>query len=263
MNRIEEKMQQLREKQEKAFITYYTAGFPDLAATKQIIKAQERGGCDVIELGVPFSDPVADGPVIQNASYRAIQNGTNLENTFALVQQIRNEGVSVPIVFMLYYNTILHYGIPAFVQKCSETGVDGLVVPDLPYEEQEDLLRNLAESDRTILIQLVSPVSGARIKKILAHARGFVYCVSSMGVTGQGADFHQEIKTYLKNVREVSSIPIMMGFGIRASDDVIPLKNLIDGAIVGSHFIQIMEEKNFDPTVAETYCRKFKTELNN
>ncbi len=262
MNRIEEKMRQLKEKQEKAFITYYTAGFPDFAATKEIIKAQERGGCDVIELGVPFSDPIADGPVIQNASARAIQNGASIKKIFALVQQMRSEGVSVPIVFMLYYNTILHYGIQEFAQKCGEAGVDGLIVPDLPLEEQEELMRSLAGSDHTILIQLVSPVSGARISKILEHARGFVYCVSSMGVTGQGADFHREIKTYLEKVREVSPIPIMMGFGIRTSDDVKPLRNLIDGAIVGSNFIQMMEENNFDPTVAENYCSKFKTELN-
>ena len=195
MNRIEARMNACSKKQEKAFITYITAGLPDLAATKEIIRAQERGGCDVIELGVPFSDPVADGPVIQDASYRAICGGVNIKKIFAMMQELRTEGVNVPIIFMLYYNTILHYGVEAFVKKCNEAGVDGLIVPDLPFEEQEELMTALGASEDTILIQLVSPVSGARIPKILAGARGFVYCVSSMGVTGQGAEFHKEVRS--------------------------------------------------------------------
>ena len=126
MNRIEARMNACSKKQEKAFITYITAGLPDLAATKEIIRAQERGGCDVIELGVPFSDPVADGPVIQDASYRAICGGVNVKKIFAMMQELRTEGVTVPIIFMMYYNTILHYGVEAFVKKCNEAGVDGL-----------------------------------------------------------------------------------------------------------------------------------------
>lgn len=263
MNRIEERMKQCRESNEKAFITYITAGLPDLQATKEIIKAQERGGCDVVELGVPFSDPVADGPVIQDASYRAICGGVNLKKIFAMMEELRSEGVEVPIVFMMYYNTVLHYGVEAFAKKCNEAGVDGLIIPDLPLEEQEELNACLKQSDDTILIQLVSPVSADRIPKILDGARGFVYCVSSMGVTGQGADFHKEVKSYLKKVKDATELPVMMGFGIRTAEDVEPLKELIDGAIVGSYFIQLLEKNNFEPKVAEEYCSTFKKALNN
>ena len=262
MNRIEQRMAQLGEKKEKALITYITAGLPNLATTKEIIRAQERGGCDVVELGVPFSDPVADGPVIQDASYQAIRGGVNVRKIFAMMEELRAEGVEVPIVFMMYYNTLLHYGIRAFTEKCSEVGVDGLIVPDLPLEEQEELAECLKASDRTILIQLVSPVSAERIPKILDGARGFVYCVSSMGVTGQGADFHREVRSYLQRVKDSTELPVMMGFGIRTAEDVLPLKELIDGAIVGSYFIQLLKENGYDPKTAEEYCRTFKHELN-
>lgn len=261
MNRIEARMNACSKKQEKAFITYVTAGLPDLAATKEIIRAQERGGCDVIELGVPFSDPVADGPV--HRTHRTVQSRrVNVKKIFAMMQELRTEGVTVPIIFMMYYNTILHYGVEAFVKRCNEAGVDGLIVPDLPFEEQAELMTVLNASEDTILIQLVSPVSGARIPKILAGARGFVYCVSSMGVTGQGAEFHKEVRSYLTAVREATDLPVMMGFGIRTAADVLPLADLIDGAIVGSYFIRLLEEQGFAAEAAETYCRTFKKELN-
>ncbi len=262
MNRIEQRMAQCREKGEKAFVTYITAGLPDLETTKEILRAQERGGCDVVELGVPFSDPVADGPVIQDASYQAICGGVNVKKIFAMMEELRSEGLTLPIVFMMYYNTMLHYGIKKFVERCHEAGVDGLIVPDLPLEEQGELRECLGASDRTILLQLVSPVSAERIPKILSGARGFVYCVSSMGVTGQGADFHKEVRSYLQRVREATELPIMMGFGIRTAEDVQPLKELIDGAIVGSYLIRLLKEHDFDPKVAEEYCRDFRRELN-
>lgn len=261
-NRIERSMQECRAGQEKAFITYITAGLPDIDTTKEILRALERGGCDVVELGIPFSDPVADGPVIQDASYRAICGGVNLEGIFEMMEELRGDGLLVPVVFMMYYNMVVHYGVEAFVKRCHQAGVDGLIIPDLPYEEQEELRGCLEGSDQTILIQLVSPVSEKRIPMILDGARGFVYCVSSMGVTGQSADFHREVKSYLKNVRESTELPLMMGFGIRTATDVEGVKELIDGVIVGSHFIQLMEEKQFDPAAAEEYCRTFREEMN-
>lgn len=263
MNRIEARMETCRQKQEKAFITYITAGLPDLAATKEIIKAQERGGCDVVELGVPFSDPVADGPVIQDASYRAICGGVNVKKIFGMMEELRAEGVEVPIVFMMYYNTVLHYGVEAFVKKCNETGVDGLIIPDLPYEEQGQLREALDKTaEAPILIQLVTPVSGDRIPMLLEDARGFVYCVSSMGVTGQAAEFHRDVVHYLEQVRAVSKIPVMMGFGIRTAADVLPMKDIIDGCIVGSHFINLMEENNYSTETAKEYVSTFKKEMN-
>lgn len=262
MNRIEERMNQLKERGEKAFITYITAGLPDLEHTKAIIRAQQEAGVDVIELGVPFSDPVADGPVIQDASYEAICGGTTLKKIFVTMKEMRKDGITVPIVFMMYYNTILHYGVEEFAKKCAEVGVDGLIIPDLPFEEQEELSNCLAGQETTILIQLVSPVSGRRIPMILKNARGFVYCVSSMGVTGQGADFHKEVISYLKKVKEVAEIPVMMGFGIRTAEDVQPMKDIIDGAIVGSHFITLMRENNYSTEAAKEYCSTFKKTLN-
>lgn len=261
MNRIEEKMAHLKEKNEKAFITYMVAGLPDMEGTKALIKAQEEAGTDVIELGVPFSDPVADGPVIQQASYKSICQGTTLSKIFDMMGEVRKEGVKIPIIFMMYSNTIFRYGVEAFVKKCKETGVDGLIVPDLPFEEQEELQKALDKEEGAILIQLVSPVSKKRIPMILEHARGFVYCVSSMGVTGQAAAFHKEIIEYLKSVKEVAEIPVMMGFGIRTPQDIAPMKDIIDGAIVGSHFIKLLEENNYDVSAAAEYCKSFKAGL--
>ena len=194
--------------------------------------------------------------------YKAICNGINLKKVFVTVEELRKEGSELPIVFMMYYNTILHYGVEAFVKKCNEVGVDGLIIPDLPLEEQEEIAKYLNQDETTILIQLVSPVSGDRIPKILDGAKGFVYCVSSMGVTGQGADFHKEVLSYLKSVKAVAKIPVMMGFGIRTAEDVKPMKDTIDGAIVGSHFIRLMEENDYSTKVAAEYCSTFKKELN-
>ncbi|MFV0466292.1 MAG: tryptophan synthase subunit alpha [Lachnospiraceae bacterium] len=261
MNRIEAKLAELKEKNEKAFITYITAGLPDLEVTKQVVFGQERAGTDILELGVPFSDPVADGPVIQAASFEAIQNGTNIHNVFQMVRELREEGLKLPLVFMLYYNTVLHYGVTEFIEQCRLSGVDGLIIPDLPFEEQDEIKKALGESDSTILIQLVSPVSGGRISKILSEARGFVYCVSSMGVTGQSAEFHKEVMGYLEHVKNSSKIPVMMGFGIRTPEDIEPMKGLIHGVIVGSHFIQIFRDSGYDVTVTEDYSRTFKSKL--
>lgn len=261
MNRVEERLKQLKEKNQKALITYMTAGLPTLEKTGEIIKAQAEAGVDVIELGIPFSDPIADGPVIQAASYKSILQGTNLKKVFQVVADVRKD-CQVPIVFMMYYNTILYYGVEAFVDRCIEVGVDGLIVPDLPYEEQYEINAYLSQENAPILIPLVSPVSGKRIPMLLEHARGFVYCVSSMGVTGQNADFHKNVKAYLESVKAVSKIPVMMGFGIRKAEDVVALKDTIDGCIVGSALIQLMEENQYDIEVIKDYIQTFKCELN-
>jgi tryptophan synthase alpha chain len=260
-NRIESKLAQLKEKGEKAFITYLTAGLPNLEKTKELILTQESAGTDIVEIGVPFSDPIADGPVIQQASYESILAGTTIRKCFTLVEELRVAGCELPFVFMLYYNTITCYGVEAFVNKCREVGVDGLIIPDLPMEEQGEIKGFLEGQDDTILIQLVSPVSRQRIPEILKDARGFVYCVSSMGVTGQSGSFHREILNYLADVKAKSSIPVMMGFGITKAADLAPMKDSIDGAIVGSHFINLLREHNFSAEAAADYCSTFKKEL--
>lgn len=261
MNRIEEKLAKLKEKNEKAFITYMTAGLPDMEGTKEIIKAQEAAGTDIIELGIPFSDPAADGPIIQQASYESILKGTNLVKVFDMLKELRKES-QIPIVFMMYYNTIYHYGLERFADKCAEVGVDGLIIPDLPFEEQGELNQYLDKEGAPIIIQLVAPVSKNRIPMLLENARGFVYCVSSMGVTGQDASFHKDVVEYLHNVKQVSKIPVMMGFGIRTAQDVNAVKDTIDGAIVGSHFIKLMRDNDYDIDAIKAYCSTFKEELN-
>ena len=250
MNRIEERLAALKEEGKKAFITYTTAGLPDYDTTKKLMFAQEKAGIDIMEIGVPFSDPIADGPVIQDASYKAIQNGASLEGTFTMMGEVRKAGLNSPVVFMLYY-------------KCIENGVDGLIIPDLPFEEQGQIKDVLAKNENSpILIQLVSPVSKGRIPMLLENARGFVYCVSQMGVTGKGANFHSQIREYLTEVKKESKIPVMMGFGIRTAADVAPLEDIIDGAIVGSHFIKLLEANNYSEEAAADYVATFKKELN-
>lgn len=262
-NRIEEKLEHIREKGEKAFITYMTCGLPDMEGCRQLIKAQEEAGTDILELGIPFSDPVADGPVIQAASYKSIALGTSLKSSLKLVEAVRKEGCEIPIVFMMYFNTIFYFGIEDFVKACIKAGVDGVIVPDLPFEEQKQLQDELARDEQSpILIQLVSPVSKERIPMLLENARGFVYCVSSMGVTGQAAEFHKDVLDYLKQVKEASKIPVMMGFGIRTYKDVLPMKEVIDGCIVGSHFINLLEEHQYDVNIAKEYCSSFRKGLN-
>lgn len=262
MNRIEKRFEELKKEDRKAFITYMTAGLPDMKGTEEIIKVQAEAGIDVIELGIPFSDPIADGPVIQDASYRSIQKGTNLRKVFELMQDVRKD-CEVPIVFMMYYNTILYYGIDNFIKKCIECGVDGLIIPDLPFEETFEIKESINKYENSpILIPLVSPVSKDRIPMLVENARGFVYCVSSMGVTGQNADFYYGVKEYLKSVKNASKIPVMMGFGIRTAADVEAYKETIDGCIVGSHFIELMEKNNYDNNAIKDYITTFKAELN-
>lgn len=258
MNRIEQKMACLQEQGQKALITYITAGLPDMEGTKELIKAQEEAGTDVIELGIPFSDPVADGPVIQEASYRSICQGTTLTKVFTLMEELRQDKVEMPIVFMMYYNSVLAYGMEAFAKRCNEAGVDGVIIPDLPFEEQEELQTALEKESDTILIQLISPVSKNRIPVILEKARGFVYCVSSMGVTGQSSEFHKNLSDYLAYVKKIAKVPVVLGFGICTPEDVVPMREVLDGAVVGSHFIQLMEESDYDLDKAKEYCRNFK-----
>lgn len=261
MNRIEEKLSLLTEKKEKAFVTYMTAGLPDIKGTKDLIFAQQEAGADIIELGIPFSDPVADGPILQNASYQAICRGVNLEKIFQLMEEVRREGASVPIVFMMYYNTILHYGIHSFAEKCRECGVDGVLSPDLPLEEQAPLRNALEECGSTILIPQVSQVSGDRIYEIMKGVRGFVYCISSMDAAGQTETSYKEMIPYLKKVKELSKIPVFMEYVIQKPDDILPLRDLVDGLIVRSHFVEFLEKQGYCPEAAKQYCRNLKEKL--
>ena len=179
------------------------------------------------------------------------------------MKELRDEKCEVPILFMMYYNTAYHYGLDAFVKKCAECGVDGLIIPDLPYEEQDEILAIIDKTENApVFIELVSPVSRGRIAKIVKRSRGFVYCVSQMGVTGGDAhDFHKNLHDYLAEVKRQSDVPVMMGFGIKTAADVKPFEDVIDGAIVGSRFIRLLEESNFSTEAVKDYIKKFKEEM--
>ena len=261
MNRIEEKMNFLKIHEEKAFITYITAGLPDMEGTKNMIKLQFQAGADVIGLSIPFSDPVADGAVEQSASYKAIQKGVNLVKCFKMVEELREE-CQAPIVFRMYYNTIAHYGVESFAKECQRVGVDGLIIPDLPFEEQnqlKDALKNAG--DETVLIQSVTPESKGRIPMLLENARGFVYCASSKEVNIQDTQLYKGIREYLESVKKISEIPVIMGFGINTPEAVKPFSDITDGAAAGSYFIKLMEEWGYDEKKAEEYVRGFKADI--
>lgn len=258
MNRIEQALSLLQEKKEKALITYMTAGLPDLEGTKKLVAAQQEAGVDVIELGIPFSDPVADGPVIQNASYKSICQGTSLKKVFEMMEQARGGGITVPVIFMMYYNQILRFGLSEFASGCQKAGVDGLVVPDLPLEEQGELRKAFMGREDTVLIQLVTPVSKKRIPEILKGARGFVYCVSSMGAAGQERAFHNEAQKYLGDVKKIADIPVMAECGIRIPKDIGPMRDIIDGVIVESQFLTFLEDHDYSAEAAGQYCMELK-----
>ncbi len=261
MNRIEQKMSQLKQKNEKAFMTYMMAGLPDMEGTKRLIRAQEASGVDVLELGIPFSDPVADGPVVQKASYQSICLGTNLKKAFCMMEEIRSEGVTVPVIFRMYYNTILSCGIGAFAEKCRNAGVDGVVVPDLPLEEQEALQKALDKEEGAILIQLASPASGARIPVITEHARGFLYCISSMSDTRQDKAFGKNTAQYFREVKAVSKIPVVMGFGGGTPEDIAPMQEYIDGVASGSRLIQLLDASGYSIEAVKEYCGRYTRSL--
>lgn len=239
MNRIEEKFVELKNKNKKALITFTTAGHPSIEKTKEIILLKEKAGADIIEIGIPFSDPLADGPVIQASSMSALKNGLKVKDIFQMVEEVRKE-TEIPLIFLVYFNTIFNYGIKKFINKCNRIGIDGLIIPDLPYEEENELVEFL--DDSLYLIPLISPVSKERVKKIVNNKKGFIYCITSLGTTGQDDGFYKNTKEYLKSVKDASDLPIAIGFGIKTTDQIKEFIPFIDGYIVGSKIVQSIEE---------------------
>ena len=256
MNRIDEKFAKLKENGRKALITYVTAGDPSLEKTEEAVYAMERGGADIIEIGIPFSDPVADGPVIQDAAQRAIDGGVTIKSVFQCIRNIRKNS-NVPLLFLVYYSTIYAIGAEKFVETCREIGIDGLIIPDLPLEERAEFSRFLTD-DKVHLIPLVAPTSKDRLSSVLEGGKGFVYCVSSLGVTGVRAEFHKGVYQFLKDVKEVSTIPTAVGFGISKRDDIDGFAPLVDGAIVGSAIVKTIHESKGDMAVLEKFVKDLK-----
>ncbi len=224
----------------KAFIPYIMAGDPDLASTENFILTMEKAGADIIEIGIPFSDPIADGPVIQAASTRALQAGTKVENVFDMVASVRQKS-AVPLIFMTYANLIFNYGYEKFFEKCAHTQVNGIIIPDIPYEEQEEIY-TIATAHGIDLISLIAPTSHQRIQNIAKDAKGFVYIVSSMGVTGGTSEIHTDLASIVRLVREVTNTPTAIGFGIHTTQQAESMAHIADGVIVGSAIVKIIAQ---------------------
>lgn len=240
MNRIENKFKALKKQGRKAFIAYITAGDPDLNTTGKIVSALEDSGVDIIELGIPFSDPLADGPVIQAASHRALKKRTTLKKIFAVVRNLRKSS-NIPIVFMTYYNPVLRYGVKRFVEDCKNNGVDGAIIPDLPYEEAKDLI-GYGKKAKVATIFLAAPTSTrSRIAQIVKNSTGFIYYVSLTGVTGARAKLPKEVISNVRTIKSMTNKPVAVGFGISTSAQAGSIAKFADGVIIGSAIVKIIE----------------------
>ena len=228
----------------KAFIPFVTCGDPDLDTTGKIVREMEKNGADLIELGIPFSDPTAEGPVIQGANIRALSGGVTTDKIFTFVQELRRD-VKVPLVFMTYANVVFSYGIERFVKRCAEVGIDGIILPDVPFEEKEEFAPTCREHGIDF-ISLIAPTSENRIETIAGHAEGFLYVVSSLGVTGVRSEIKTDIGAMTETVRKYSKVPCAVGFGISRPEQAKKMAALSDGCIVGSAIVKIIAEHGKD-----------------
>ncbi|WP_019907756.1 tryptophan synthase subunit alpha [Thermoanaerobacter indiensis] len=236
MNRIDKKFKALKGEGRKALITFITAGDPDIETTYDIVLALEEAGADIIELGIPYSDPLADGPTIQASSQRALNKGVKIPDIMKIVEKIRLKS-DIPLVYLVYYNSIFKYGIQKFLKESKDVGIDGLIIPDLPIEERKDISEEADKYD-IYLIPLVAPTSKERIKLITQNGKGFVYCVSITGVTGAREDIETDIEEYMKMVSQYTNMPKAIGFGISTPEMAKKLKDFSDGIIVGSALVE-------------------------
>lgn len=235
-NRIDLMFQAKKAEGKKALITFAVAGDPDVETTERLVLAMEAEGADLVEIGVPYSDPIAEGPVIQAANARALKNDVRMDTLFGMVQKLR-ESTQIPLVFLLYLNCILQYGKERFFARCRECGVDGVIVPDLPYEESAEL-SGAAKAEEIRLIRLVAPTSEDRIAMIARAAEGFFYCVSSLGVTGTRAEFNTDFEKYFAAIDRAKVTPTALGFGISTPQQVRELKKYADAVIVASAIVK-------------------------
>lgn len=244
--------------QGKAFIPFITCGDPDLETTAKLVKAMEKAGANLIELGIPFSDPTAEGPVIQKANIRALSGGATTNSIFDMVSTLAKE-VKVPLVFMTYANVVFGYGIERFLKRCHEIGISGLILPDVPYEEKDEFAQ-ICRQYAVEWISMIAPTSGKRIEQIAKDAEGFLYCVSALGVTGMRDKITTDIASMIKRARQVRpEIPCAVGFGISTPEQAKEIACISDGVIVGSAIVNLVEqyEKKAPEPVFE-YVRKMK-----
>ncbi len=241
----------------KAFIAFITCGDPDLETTAATVRAAAANGADLIELGIPFSDPTAEGPVIQGANLRALKGGITTDKIFAFVRELRRD-VKVPMVFMTYTNVVFSYGAERFISACRDMGIDGLILPELPFEEKEEFLP-LCHKYGVELVSLIAPTSQNRIAMIAKEAEGFLYIVSSLGVTGAREEIKTDLASIIKVVRENTDVPCAIGFGISTPEQAKKMADISDGAIVGSAIIKLIEQYGKDaPEHVGRYVKSMK-----
>ena len=244
----------------KAFIPFITCGDPDLETTAAVVRAAVANGADLIELGIPFSDPTAEGPVIQGANLRALSGGVTTDQIFDLVKELRRD-VEVPMVFMTYANVVFSYGSERFISTCREIGIDGLILPDVPYEEKEEFLP-ICRRYGVDLISLIAPTSEDRIAMIAREAGGFLYIVSSLGVTGVRSEIKTDLGAIVETVRQNTDIPCAIGFGISTPEQAAKMAGISDGAIVGSAIVRLIGEHGKDaPEYVGEYVKRMKEAL--
>lgn len=241
----------------KAFIGFITAGDPDLDTTKEIILQMEQAGCDLVEIGIPFSDPIAEGPVIQNANIRALKNKVTTDDVFAAVNDIKDT-VHIPMVFMTYLNVLFKYGYDRFLQNAANAGICGVIIPDLPYEEKDEL-QSVAKNYGVQVVSLIAPTSEERIKTIAADAEGFVYAVSSLGVTGVRSEIKTDLESITAAIKAATDVPVAIGFGINTPEQAKRYSSIADGVIVGSAIVKIIEKYGKDsPKKVFDYVKSMK-----
>ncbi len=228
----------------KAFIPFITAGDPGIEKTKEFILEMEKAGADLVEIGIPFSDPIAEGIVIQEADIRALNAGTTTDQIFEMVAQLR-EQTDMPLVFMGYLNPVFHYGYDRFFANCQKVGISGIIIPDLPYEEKNECAQ-IAASYGVEVISMIAPTSEARIQMIAKEATGFIYVVSSMGVTGVRSEIRTDLGSIISAVKEVTDTPAAIGFGINTPEQAAKMAQIADGVIVGSAIVRIIAEHGED-----------------
>ena len=244
----------------KAFIAFITCGDPDLATTAEAVKEAVRNGADLIELGIPFSDPTAEGPVIQGANIRALKGGVTTDGIFDFVRELRKE-VTVPMVFMTYANVVFSYGSEKFIAICKEFGMDGLILPDVPFEEKEEF-QSICDRYDIDFISLIAPTSENRIAMIAKEAKGFLYIVSSLGVTGTRTEIKTDLSSIMEVVRRNTDLPCAIGFGISTPEQAKKMAGLSDGAIVGSAIIKILEKYGTEaPKYVGEYVKSMKNAI--
>ena len=233
-------------KDDTAFIAFLTAGDPTVDKTVEFILAMEEAGCDLVEIGIPFSDPMAEGVVIQDANVRALKHDTTTDDVCDIVRRVREKSDS-PLVFLTYINPVFFYGYEKFFKKCAELGVDGIITPDVPFEEKGEI-RDIARENDVDIISLIAPTSKQRIQMIANDATGFIYVVSSLGVTGMRSEIKTDLNAILSDIREVTDLPLAVGFGINTPEQASKIGKIADGVIVGSAIVKIIEEYGDDAT---------------